>query len=84
MKEFSAVVVAAALLTGAAQAQPADPNMNCQEFLEMAASMGPTPKTGDANIDKMAADVEAKLSAYCKANPKANAMEAVQKIVMGM
>jgi hypothetical protein len=52
--------------------------------LKLVASIGPAPKTGDAAMNKMAADADAKISAYCKANPKANTMEAAQKILMGM
>ena len=56
-----------------------DPNMDCATYLELARSVGPTPKTGDAAFDKIAADMEAKMKAYCTANPKAKAMEAAEK-----
>jgi hypothetical protein len=84
MNKFFSIALAAFVFTGAAQAQMTDPNMTCEQYLKVAASVGPTPKTGDAAMDKMAADADAKLNAYCKANPKANAMEAAQKILMGM
>jgi hypothetical protein len=84
MKNLFIIALATFVFAGAAQAQLSDPNMNCEGYLKLVASIGPTPKTGDAAIDKMAADADAKLNAYCKANPKANAMEAAQKILMGM
>lgn len=67
----------------AAVAQVTDPDMNCADYLKLAASAGPTPKTGDAAMDKMAADIDTKMSSYCKANPKAKAMEAAEKAMGG-
>ena len=84
MKKLFSAAFATFLIVGTANAQLSDPNMNCEGYLKLVASMGPTPKTGDAAMDKMAADADAKLNAFCKANPKANAMEAAQKILMGM
>ena len=52
--------------------------------MKLVASIGPSPTPGDAAMDKMAADADAKLNACCKANSKANAIEAAQKILMGM
>jgi len=64
-------------------AQVSDPSMSCADYLKLAASAGPTPKTGDAATDKMAADMDAKMKAYCVANPKAKAMEAAEKAMGG-
>ncbi len=66
-----------------AMAQMSDPSMTCADYLKLAASAGPTPKTGDAATDKMAADMDAKMKAYCVANPKAKAMEAAEKAMGG-
>ncbi len=79
MKIFFSTIIATAALVGAAQAQVSDPMMTCEQYLELSAKAGPTPKTGDATMDKMAADIEAKMAAYCKANPKAKAIEAAEK-----
>lgn len=84
MKKLSCLVLASCILASTAHAQITDPSMNCEQYLKIAASVGPGPKSGDAALDKMAAEADAKLNAYCKANPKANAMEAAQKILMGM
>ncbi len=74
---------AAFLLAAPANAQITDPEMDCAAYMKMAAAAGPTPKTGDAAMDKMAAEVDAKMDAYCKANPKAKAMEAAAKALGG-
>jgi len=66
-----------------ALAQVSDPSMSCADYLKLAASAGPTPKTGDAATDKMAADMDTKMKAYCVANPKAKAMEAAEKAMGG-
>ena len=71
------------LLAGSTHAQVTDPNMDCEAYLKLAATVGPTPTTGDAAMDKMAAEVDAKMNAYCKANPKAKAMEAAAKALGG-
>ncbi|TBW38420.1 hypothetical protein EYW49_09110 [Siculibacillus lacustris] len=64
-------------------AQVTDPEMTCAAYLDMVAKAGPTPKTGDAATDKMAADMDGKMKAYCTANPKAKASEAAEKAMMG-
>lgn len=83
MRGIFFVGAAALLLASSANAQVTDPNMDCEAYLKLAASVGPTPKTGDAAMDKMAAEVDAKMNAYCKANPKAKAMEAAAKALGG-
>ena len=83
MRTIFFVSATAFLLAGAAQAQVTDPNMTCEAYLKMAAAAGPTPKTGDATMDRMAAELDAKMNTYCKANPKANAMEAAAKAMGG-
>ncbi len=81
MKLFLYSAAALCLLAGSASAQ--DPNMNCEAYIKMAADIGPTPKTGDAAVDKMAADMDAKMLSYCKANPKASVTEAATKAMGG-
>jgi hypothetical protein len=83
MKNLFSIVIVSFIVATAAHAQVTDPNLNCEQYMKMSADMGPTPKTGDAAMDKMAADIDAKMAAYCKANPKAKAMEAAEKIMMG-
>ena len=83
MRSFFFFSATALFLAGSAHAQVTDPNMDCEAYLKLAASVGPTPKSGDAAMDKMAADVDAKMNAYCKANPKAKAMEAAAKALGG-
>jgi len=81
-----AYFVAVTLIFGLA-AKPAlsqnaqDPNMSCADYLKLEASMGPTPSTGDAATDKMAADLDAKMKAYCTANPKATVADATMKVM---
>jgi hypothetical protein len=82
MKTLFSVAFASILLSGVANAQLSDPNLNCEQYMKMAAEMGPTPKTGDATMDKMAADIDTKMAAFCKGNPKANAAEALAKIML--
>ena len=77
---FALLMVACA---GTASAQVTDPSMTCADYLKAADAAGPTPKTGDASADKMVADMEVKLAAYCKANPAANAGEAAMKAMGG-
>ena len=81
MKFVSGLALAAALFAMPVHAQVADPDMTCDGYMKAVAEMGATPKTGDAALDEMAADLDAKIAAYCKANPKAKAMEAVAKIM---
>ncbi|MDB5510442.1 MAG: hypothetical protein JWL93_2911 [Hyphomicrobiales bacterium] len=82
MKSFLIFAVAT-LLAGQVSAQVTDPEMDCASYLKVAAQAGPSPKTGDAAMDKMAADVDVKMMAYCKANPKAKAMDAAMKAMGG-
>jgi hypothetical protein len=79
----SAAIVACGLLSTAAVAQVTDPEATCADYLKTVASAGGTPKTGDAAMDKMAADVDAKMKVYCTANPKAKAMDAAMKAMGG-
>lgn len=78
-----AALLAAGLLVSAANAQVSDPEMTCADYLKAAAASGGTPKTGDAAMDKMAAEVDAKMKVYCTANPKAKAMDAAMKAMGG-
>lgn len=77
----SAILVSA--MAGSAMAQMTDPSMTCADYLKQAATAGPTPKTGDAAMDKMAADLDKKMKAYCTANPTAKAMDAAAKAMGG-
>ncbi|WP_147283793.1 hypothetical protein [Bosea caraganae] len=74
---------ACVLLASSASAQVTDPEMSCADYLKTAASTGGTPKTGDAAMDKMAADVDAKMKTFCTANPKVKAMDAAMKVMGG-
>ncbi len=72
-------VAAIALLSGSAFAQApnvGDANTTCEEYLKMNV---PQVKTGDAALDKMTAEIDGKINAFCKANPKAKLMEAAEK-----
>ena len=71
-------VAAFALLTGSvfAQTPVGDANTTYDEYLKMNV---PQVKTGDAALDKMTAEIDGKINAYCKANPKAKLMEAAEK-----
>ena len=83
MRRFLFASAAVLMVAGSANAQVTDPNMDCEAYLKLAATAGPTPKTGDAAMDKMAAEVDAKMNAYCKANPKAKLMEVAAKALGG-
>ncbi|GGF59449.1 hypothetical protein GCM10007301_19010 [Azorhizobium oxalatiphilum] len=83
MRFTSLILVVAALAATPSLAQVSNPDMSCADYLKLAAQAGPTPKTGDAATDKMAADMDTKMKAYCTANPKAKAMEAAEKAMMG-
>ncbi len=65
----------------AAMAQVTNPDATCADYLKAAAASGPTPKSGDATADKMTADMDAKMKAYCTANPKEKAMDAAMKVM---
>ena len=71
-----ASVILGTAMVGSAMAQMTDPSMTCADYMKHAAAAGPTPKTGDAAMDKMAADMEKKMKDYCTANPTAKAMDA--------
>ncbi len=83
MKRFLTAVALGAALLSSALAQVTDPDMTCADYLKMAASAGPAPKTGDAATDKMAAEVDMKMKTYCTANPTAKAMDAATKAMGG-
>ena len=77
------IIVAAALLAsfvGTAVAQVTDAEMTCANYLKAEVA---TPKSGDAAMDKMAADVDKKVHDYCVAHPTAKAMEAAMKALGG-
>jgi len=78
----AAFVLACTALPAFAQSTPgADPNMSCADYLKAEAAAGPTPKTGDAASDKMAADIDKKMSDYCTKNPTAKAADAMQMVM---
>ena len=81
--KISIILGAALLLSGAAQAAdapPMDPNMKCSDYLALEKQAGTYGvSTGDKEADAM----EKKIVDYCLANPKAPAMEAVQKAMGG-
>lgn len=83
MRLIYVAAVAAVCFAAPASAQISDPDMDCAAYLKLAASAGPTPKTGDAAMDAMAAEIDGKMKAYCTANPKAKAMEAAAKALGG-
>lgn len=86
MPTRSRILLAAIALTFVSfstSAQVTDPEMTCGDYLKVVATSGGTPKTGDAAMDKMAADVDAKMKVYCTANPKVKAMEAAMKVMGG-
>ena len=83
MRIISLFGASALLIAGVANAQVTDPSMSCEAYLKVTAAAGPMPKTGDATMDKMAAEIDAKLNSYCKANPSANAMEAATRVLGG-
>jgi hypothetical protein len=64
-------------------AQASDPNMTCADYLKVEAAAGPTPSTGDAATDKMAADMDKKMKDYCTAHPKDKASDAAMKVMGG-
>ncbi len=83
MRPIYSMFLVLALGASAASAQMTDPNMSCADYLTLAASAGPMPKTGNAEADKMAADIDTKMKAYCTAHPTAKAVEAAEKAMMG-
>jgi hypothetical protein len=83
MRTACMTAVFVALLASPVLAQVSDPNMTCSDYLKMEASLGPTPKTGDDATDKMAAELDKKITAACKAAPQAKAMDVMQKAMGG-
>lgn len=80
------ILLAAALFccaTSGAIAQVTDPEATCADYLKTVAASGGTPKTGDASMDKMAAEIDGKMKVYCTANPKVKAMDAAMKVMGG-
>lgn len=75
---LAALLLAAVASPGLAQVT--DPDMTCGAYLK---AETPTPKTGDAGMDKMAADLDKKVHDYCVAHPDAKAMEAAMKAMGG-
>lgn len=83
MKKISTLLATLTLLATPAVAQVADPNMSCADWLKLVAQAGPAPSTGNPAADKMAADMTAKMKAYCTANPTAKATDAAMKAAGG-
>jgi hypothetical protein len=67
---------ACVLLVSSASAEVTDPEMTCAEYLKTVATNARTHKAGHATTGKTAADVEARIKAFCAANPKMKAMDA--------
>lgn len=78
-----AALAACTLFVSAASAQVTDPEATCADYLKTVAASGGTPKTGDAAMDKMAAEVDAKMKTFCTENPKTKAMDAAMKVMGG-
>lgn len=75
--------ILATSLAMSANAQITDPDLTCAGYLKQVAATGPTPKTGDASMDKMAADLDKKMADYCTAHPTEKAMDAAMKALGG-
>ncbi len=60
---FSALGVSSAAAQTAAD-PTTNPNATCADYMKFVAQVGPTPKTGDAATDKMAADMDQKMADY--------------------
>ncbi|MDR7040464.1 hypothetical protein J2X36_005247 [Methylobacterium sp. BE186] len=77
----SALILCAMLLPSVASAQA---DMSCSDYLkadaQMQAAMSPSDKAA-MQADPEAAALDNKVRAYCKANPKALASEAMSKAV---
>lgn len=80
---FLAAIAVSALFAGPALSQSTDLEQSCADYLKVIATTGGTPKTGDAAVDKMAADIDAKMKVYCTANPNVKAMDAAMKVMGG-
>ncbi len=74
MRKILIVALFASLGASSAFAQ-SDPSMTCADYTKSMASMGGTPKTGDAAMDAM----NKKMDDYCKANPAAKVSDAMEK-----
>lgn len=61
----------------------ADHSVTCAAYLKQAATEAPVPSTGNASMDKDAMVLKAKVNEYCKANPKASALDAAIKAMGG-
>lgn len=83
MRSMMFGLLAATVLATADHAQTMDPEMTCADYMKSAEASGETPRSGDAAADKMAAEAEARMKAYCQANPKAKAMDAAMKAMGG-
>ncbi len=83
MLKLALAAAFAATLAAPAMAQVTDPDMSCASYIKQMDAAGPTPKSGDAAMDKMAADMEKKVRATCAATPNMKAMEAVMKAMAG-
>lgn len=73
------ILAAALLLPTLAHAQAPDPSMTCAAYIKQMDTAGPTPKTGDAEMDKMAAAMEKKVRTTCTTTPTMMAADAVMK-----
>lgn len=82
-RSAAAIFALCTLFSGPALAQVTDPEATCADYLKSIAATGGTPKTGDAAMDKMAAEVDGKMKVYCTANPKVKAMDAAMKVMGG-
>lgn len=80
---LTTVAAIGALVSFSVMAQVTDPSMTCEAYLKAEAAAGPTPSTGDAAMDKQVAELDKKIADYCKANPKATAMDASMKAMGG-
>ena len=78
MMKLALAAAFAVALASPAFAQVTDPDMTCATYLK-ALDSTPTPKTGDADMDKQVAALEKKVRATCTADPKMKAMHAVMK-----
>ena len=80
MQKTIIAAVLFASLAVPAFAEITDPDMTCASYLK---AETPTPKSGDAAMDKMAADMDKKVHEYCVAHPDVKAMDAAMKAMGG-
>jgi len=78
MMKLALAAAFAVALASPAFAQVTGPDMSCVTYLK-ALDSTPTPRTGDADMDKQVAALEKKVRATCIADPKMKAMQAVMK-----